>query len=530
MTGRMAVRLAAVVSVSTLLGTDLLGRVGMAAPPTGFRELAPGTLTVIPADAAAEDTVRHKDLVDVTVGLADMAWTPKQESVNGTLVHVAKNRDFAFDVWCLEFAFKLPRLIDVQVPVLDQGGKLVLGSKRCWYLIYRVRNVGGRRTRIDPDDPTKREVETFETPIRFMPHFVLESLEGLTDEEGLTAYRAYLDRIVPAAMGPIRQREDPARRFLDSAQMAEEPIAPGQERWGVAVWEDVDPRFDFFSIFVQGLTNAIDWKLRDDGAGKGAGELSYEAIKSLRLDFWRPGDARRESEDEMSIGYAGIFERMALGTEIVHAIARPAETAARPADGFAAMKLDWADLVEPADGPNARFVPLVKLLRALAALPTAERPVVIRDMVGDLGAVSLDELLRLLPPRPGKDPLESLATLVEGLVEIPDAAGRRRKAVEYFGAAAPKLDWLAKEVIVARQVAALDEADVHPAALENVGPQQAFAAVHDRFDEVADAGRRERLILGLFGPRGADLYADATKQHEGIDHAWVFRYENADSP
>ena len=57
----------------------------------------------------------------------------------------------------------------------------------------------------------------------------------------------------------------------------------------------------------------------------------------------------------------------------------------------------------------------------------------------------------------------------------------------------------------------------------------------------ADDPRRERLaalgddlrpralgdlvLQGLFGPRGPGLYATAVKQEEGVDYAWVFRYE-----
>jgi hypothetical protein len=34
------------------------------------------------------------------------------------------------------------------------------------------------------------------------------------------------------------------------------------------------------------------------------------------------------------------------------------------------------------------------------------------------------------------------------------------------------------------------------------------------------------VLRGLFGPGGAALYADAAGVHEGIDHAWIFRYED----
>jgi hypothetical protein len=500
-------------------------RAAVAAPPSGYRELAPGALTVIPADTAAEDTVRRRDLQEVTVGRADMAWSPKQSPEATTLVERARQRDFQFDVWCLEFAFKMPRLIDVPVPVEDAAGRLTLQTKQCWYLVYRVKNVGWRRTVIDPVKRTELTVETFEAPIRWMPHFVLESHEGLSDDEGLTAYRGYLDRLVPAAMPLIRRREDPARRFLDSAAMAEQELAAGEERWGVAVWEDVDPRIDYFSIYVRGLTNAIDWKVREDRRADAPTSLSRDTLKALRLDFWRPGDSRDEAEEEMSIGYVGIFERMTLGTEVLKALRRPQLTASRPVDGLSMLKLEWADLIEPDDLPGGRLVPLKKLLQAAAALPVAEQAAAIRAALGDLGVAHVDELLDLVPDQKDVSPLVSLAVLVDGVARLPGEAARRQKLVDMFGPAARRVDWLARETILARQAVALDAANVDPRALSGLGPQQAFESVHERLQEIPDAATRRRLVEGLFGPRGAALYAEATKQHEGIDHAWVFRYE-----
>ncbi|MEO1993588.1 MAG: hypothetical protein ABGW78_16760, partial [Pirellulales bacterium] len=156
-----------------------------------YRVLAPGTLTVIQANTANEDTLRRdRDLLEVSVAKADMAWTPKQASQNSTLMEQSKGRDFVFDTWCLEFAFKMPRLIEVQVPAIDTTGAPFLKRKQCWYLIYRVKNVGWRRTLVQADDKAEVSIETFEKPIRFMPHFVLESMEGLSEDEGLTSYRA----------------------------------------------------------------------------------------------------------------------------------------------------------------------------------------------------------------------------------------------------------------------------------------------------------------------------------------------------
>jgi hypothetical protein len=280
---------------------------------------------------------------------------------------------------------------------------------------------------------------------------------------------------------------------------------------------------------VRGLTNAIDWKVREDRRADDPASLSRDTLKALRLDFWRPGDSRDEVEAEMSIGYAGIFERMTLGTEVLKALRRPQVTASRPVDGLAMLKLEWADLMEPDDLPGGRLIPLKKLLQAVAALPVADQAAAIRAALGDLGVSYLDELLDLVPNQKDASPLVSLAVLVDGVARLPGEATRRRKLADMFGPAARRVDWLARETILARQAVALDAANVDPRSLSGVGSQQAFESVHERLQEIPDAAARERLVEGLFGPRGAALYTEATKQHEGIDHAWVFRYEIEDT-
>jgi len=498
----------------------------LAAAPQGFRPLAPGVLTVIPADAGVDDTVQRVDLPEITVARADMAWQPKRAPASTTMVERAKSRDAKLDIWCLEFAFKPPRRIDVEVPVLDAESNAVkMRITPCWYLIYRVKNVGWRRTVIDAEDPTKRSLETFEKPIRFMPHFVLESREGLSAEEGPTAYRGYLDRIVPTALEPIRQREDPARRLFDSVSIAERELAPGEERWGVAVWENIDPRIDFFSISVQGLTNATRWRPTPAGRRRAGGDETEETLESLRLDFWRPGDAVDRSEDEMTIGYAGIFERMTLGALLNEALDRPALTKSDPVAGLALVKLGAGDLMEPEDGAAGRFAPVEKLLVALAKLPAgAERAAAARAVLGDLGVVALEELSQAVATQSEGKPLEFLAALVRELAPLP-AADRRRQAVEILGAAAPKLETLVKETVIARRTAVLDAAGLTRTTVPRSGPLAAFDTLRDAVLKAGDAASGERLLAGLFGADGPALYRAATAVHEGIDHAWVFRYE-----
>ena len=528
------------------------GRLAAAPPVAGFRQLSPAALTVVPADLSADDPIQRGPLVEITEGLSELRWEPRRAAENTTFVERANELEYPRDIWCLEFAFKPPRRLEVDVPVEGQR----MRRETVWYLVYRVKNVGGRRVVMGTDDagavdPAQRTVETFQKPIRFLPHFVLESREGLAATEGLVGYRAYLDRLVPSAMDAIRRREDPARPLLDTAAMSATPIPPGEERWGVAIWEAVDPRIDSFSIYVRGLTNAIRWRQRPGAeirADDPPGEHIEQTLESLRLDFWRPGDAR--DGGTISIGFRGMFERMALGGHILSALNWPAYATTRPTVGLRRLGLAWdaPGLQEPAgDGPAPSYLPLVAVLQKLAAVqdPVA-RSQVARDLFGDLGVEAIEQLSRGVagPVDPARDqarrealgpmglspeafqaqPLESLATIARFLEELPDGDARTDGAARIFGPAAARLDWLARGVIIARTLATLETTEADPTTLVKLDARDAFEAVAAVVG-AAPEGDRDSLILGLFGPQGPALFAGALAVHEGIDHSWVFRYE-----
>ena len=102
---------------------------------------------------------------------------------------------------------------------------------------------------------------------------------------------------------------------------AERPIPVSSQRagrgvWGVATWTDVDPRIDFFSVFVGGLTNAYRWE-DTPGAyrpGDFPGKGREFVRKMLQLNFWRPGDELLQSEREFRYGVPlGQAEEVEVG-------------------------------------------------------------------------------------------------------------------------------------------------------------------------------------------------------------------------
>lgn len=311
--------------------TSLAARAQDAAPRSQFRRLAPGVETTIPVLRDSSETVSRHDIVDLLYGVPDLAWKPNYLAETETLASMAKDVPFRRTIWNLEFTFKPLRMIEVDVP--QANGKFE--RKLIWYMVYRVKNNGGHlrprqreadetvsieaqigslettipKTTFDfervdkvvlPIDPTATEREA----IKFFPLFVLEAHK-------LPTPKAYIDHLIPVAVPEIQRREDPKRKLLDTVEMARTAIPLSTDRidrsvWGVVTWEDIDPRTDFFSVYVQGLTNAYQWE--DDpaaiqpGSPPGTGRKFVQ--RTLKLNFWRPGDEFDENEREIRYGTA----------------------------------------------------------------------------------------------------------------------------------------------------------------------------------------------------------------------------------
>src|SRR5687768_9283686 len=68
-----------------------------------IRPLAPGVLTVIPtAREATETFAGPRAIVEITVGIPGLEWTPNYEPKSATLIERAKNVTFRRRVWNLE--------------------------------------------------------------------------------------------------------------------------------------------------------------------------------------------------------------------------------------------------------------------------------------------------------------------------------------------------------------------------------------------------------------------------------------------
>lgn len=284
------------------LAALLVGGLDCASAPA--RDFAPGVVTTIPPDFEPEETVSTHDLVEIR-GNPDAKWQPELLTDSRTLYGMSEGVKFRRDVSCLEFAFKPLRMIRVDLP--GPNGKRE--RKLVWYLVYSVRNTG------QVMKPVEGDGGVFETkmgpggPVHFVPSFVLESHDLTADGQPID--KSYLDRIMPSAVAAIQAREVHGRKLLNSAEMAQQILEPGDGRmdnrvWGVATWTDVDPRIDFFSVYVGGLSNAYRWEdpagAYKPGDAPGTGRRFTR--KTLQLNFWRPGDEHLQDEKEIRFGVA----------------------------------------------------------------------------------------------------------------------------------------------------------------------------------------------------------------------------------
>jgi hypothetical protein len=293
----IALAFIAALSLVTALGPQSLA----SGPPKGYRKLGPGVETMIAAEPNPQDTVTTHDIVEIQSEGKQLDWKPETQSSSDTLKVLTKDIPFRRGVWYLEFTFKPLRIINVDMPLAD--GKM--SDRLVWYMLYRVKNLGqhleaepegNKNQSLAANQPTTEE-------IHFHPQFVLESPQFK---------KAYLDRVLPLAVEAIEKREDPHRKLLDTVQMGEQPIPlstadDDHSVWGVATWEYIDPRIDFFNVYVKGLTNA--YRFADPAGayklGDTPGTGRIFAQKTLKLNFWRPGDEHDPAKEEIYYGIPG---------------------------------------------------------------------------------------------------------------------------------------------------------------------------------------------------------------------------------
>lgn len=177
-------------------------------------------------------------------------------------------------IWVLDFKFKDPRLVKVDIP-----GR---GQKVCWYLWYQV-------------------INNTDKPRRFVPDFEIRTTDTNT---------VHKDQILPKVQKAVIRLEDPTAdpddsdsgfyKIKNSVTIAKDEIPPSQPGvppktvTGVAIWDDVDPDANRFSIFITGLSNG--WAVTDPIPP------DIEPVvrrKTLQVNFKRLGDKFNQKSGEI---------------------------------------------------------------------------------------------------------------------------------------------------------------------------------------------------------------------------------------
>jgi len=183
--------------------------------------------------------------------------------------------------------------------------------------------------------------------------------------------------------------------------------------------------------------------------------------------------------------------------------------------------------------------------------------------------------IELDPEKVRAEPLRSLARIVERIEEQRRATLQRAEAgqeadpallnsrwrgiaASFFGPPSARVDWLAAAVAKARGYETLRAIEADITTIARSAGLAAFTAARPAIEGMDDEVRK-RLVDGLgaatetsrverermaslegeprntalrnlveaavFGPSGPELYARAIQDHEGVEYAWVYRYE-----
>lgn len=267
-------------------------------------KFAPGTVRVIPPAPLPEETYTGPlTLTNLIDSHPEIDWAapdfpdgkPFFDVRSRTLIEQARKAILRREIFCFEFSFKPLRQIYVDIP--QPSGKME--RKLVWYMVYRVRYPGGDLRPAKAAEESTAAVDELYSRIervsyrqrRFFPLAILQDAES---------DQSYQNRIIPVATPLIKAREKITAPLYNAVEITEVPIPYSTDPaadgvWGVFTWTNVNPNVDFISMYISGLTNAFQ---RSD---EGAGDVDLRK-KVLQLNFYRPGDAIRQTEDRVRFG------------------------------------------------------------------------------------------------------------------------------------------------------------------------------------------------------------------------------------
>lgn len=270
--------------------------------PSKIKSLAPGVLKVIPTVLDPRDSYSIPvELPGLTANQYKLNYGPQKS----TLYQLGQNTIFFRNVWQNEFAFTGLRQAKVLMRYPDGTEK----NKTIWYMVYRIRDVGKSLSYEEVKDQfqhsnfeLRKDSAVSDRSLaaqEFRPHFSLEGWIRPSEDEEYQKV-VYGDINSGTLADYLQSIEDPNLKLhtKDEISKVNIPLAQSENDsgvWGVAIWENVDPRVDYVSVYVSGLTNAYRINLDKDG------NASFE-YKTLQLNFWRAGDSFEEIKDQVEYG------------------------------------------------------------------------------------------------------------------------------------------------------------------------------------------------------------------------------------
>jgi len=289
------------------------------------RLLAPGVMKTINPNFVYEETFTDGEIVEVTSLGTEYNWA--------NLRFPTQKHAKDYPVTCLEFQFKIPRIIEVDLP--NKDGKIA--KTPIWYMLYCVTNKKWEEenvTKIDDlqvDLLTSSDLSQLDTNVEFGSTLFVEETEPDSEPDSgqfnfkagestivftpqfLFASESLLfpkpkqyvvpEQITPLALPAIIQQEDPNRMFENTVSMSDRKIEPGETVWGIAMWQGIDPDVKDFSIYISGLSNAYRWSVDKEKHEPGVVGSGYTmSRKVLKLNFWAPGAADHLLNKEIQYG------------------------------------------------------------------------------------------------------------------------------------------------------------------------------------------------------------------------------------
>ena len=194
------------------------------------------------------------------------------------------------DLWVFEVSFKPMRMIPVEITDPKTGKK---NREYVMYLVYKAVNRPLKRRFDTSLFKPQNDEDSIPRP-QFVPEATL-----VTEDNGVQ--NIYLETIIPEAQKIIQRREtrkpsDPV--YKNSVDIVGDipEITPNDAKsekalYGMLMWRGVDPKADFFTVYLTGFNSSYTKIKGPDG-----NDLIVRRV--IQQKYWRPGDRFDQNEKE----------------------------------------------------------------------------------------------------------------------------------------------------------------------------------------------------------------------------------------